>query len=393
MSRHPDRGVHRTGSVSEALGHLRGLPADGHGVLSLYLNFDPSEFPNLRERHMQADALLEDAERHRVGEENGSASREDRLALREDIERVRELLTEDEELAVQGARGLAIFCSTPADVFEVVALPRAVQPAVAVQASPFIEPLIELVAPERWCALLVSRRAGRILRGTRERFTEVADVFDDVHGQHSQGGWSQARYERGIEHEVDEHIRGACAVLFEHFRQRPFDRLLLSSPTELRHRVEGELHEELRRRLAGHFEIDVERATPDQAHSRAIPLIEADESRRELQALTRLSESLAPGGHAASGLDEVLELLNERRVQTLLLAHRLAASGFICPSCGRLAAADAPCPVDGAAPEPREDIVESAIELALDQSAEVLVVRHQPDGLAEHGPIAALLRY
>jgi hypothetical protein len=82
MSRHLDRGVHRTGSVSEALGRLRGLRADGHGVLSLYLNFDPSEFPNLRERHMQADALLEDAERHHVDGENGSASREDRLALR-----------------------------------------------------------------------------------------------------------------------------------------------------------------------------------------------------------------------------------------------------------------------------------------------------------------------
>jgi hypothetical protein len=90
MNRHPDRGVHRTGSVNEALGHLHGLRADGHSVLSLYLNFDPSEFPNLRERHMQVDALLEDAERGHVSGENGSASREDRLVLREDIERVRE---------------------------------------------------------------------------------------------------------------------------------------------------------------------------------------------------------------------------------------------------------------------------------------------------------------
>jgi len=393
MSHHSDRGVRRTRSVSEALDHLRGLRAGGHGVLSLYLNFDPSEFPNLRERHMQADALLEDAERYHLGEENGSASREDRLALREDIGQVRELLADDEELAVQGACGLAIFRSTPADVFEVVALPRVVQAAVAVQASPFIEPLIELVAPERWCVLLVSRRAGRILRGTREGFTEVADVLDDVHGRHSQGGRSQARYQRGIEHEVDEHIRGTCAVLVEHFRQRPFDRLLIASPAELRHRVEKELHDDLRRRLAGHFEIDVERATTAQAHSRATPLIEADESRRELEALAQLSEGLAPGGHAAAGLEEVLELLNERRVQTLLLAHGFAASGFICPSCGRLAAVDAPCPIDGATPEPREDVIDSAIELALDQSAEVLIVRHQPDGLSEHGPIAALLRY
>ena len=70
MNRHPDRGLHRTGSVSGALSHLRGLQAGEHGVLSLYLSFDPSEFPNLRERHMQANALLADAERRHAGEEN-----------------------------------------------------------------------------------------------------------------------------------------------------------------------------------------------------------------------------------------------------------------------------------------------------------------------------------
>ncbi|HTR89623.1 MAG TPA: Vms1/Ankzf1 family peptidyl-tRNA hydrolase [Solirubrobacteraceae bacterium] len=385
--------LHRARSIGEALRRLRESHADGHSVLSLYLNFDPSEFPNLRERHMQADALLADVEQRHHDEENGGVSRENRLALREDIERVRELFAEDEELALQGARGLAVFCSTPAHVYLLVPLPRGVQARVAVGERPLIEPLIELVAPERWCVLLASRRAGRIMRGTREHLVEVAHVRDDVHGRHSQGGWSQSRYQRGIEHEADEHIRRTCALLLEHFRRQPFDRLLIAGPAELHHRVEAELQEELVARLAGHFEIDVERATTAEAHRRAMPLVEADESRRERELLTRLNEGLAPGGHAAAGVEEVLELLNERRVHTLLLAHGLVVSGFECPRCGRLALADTPCPADGAVPEPSEDIVQSAIELALDQSAEVLVIRHQPEGLAEHGPTAALLRY
>jgi peptide chain release factor subunit 1 len=382
--------MHRTTSTSKALSRLTGLETNGHRVLSLYLSLDPSEFPNLRERHAQVDAALDDAERRY--ESDGSDSHTDRLALREDIERVRGFLTDD-ELAVQSAHGLAVFCSVPADIFEVVALSSPVEAMAVVDERAFIEPLVELAAPERWCVLLVSRRAGRILYGTRERLVDVASVRDDVHGQHAQGGRSQARFQRAIESEVDEHIRRTCSALFERFKKRGFDRLLLAGPAELRPRVEHELHAELSRRLAGHFEIDVERATADEVHHRAAPQIEADERRREREALERLSEGMAPGGHAAAGLDEVLQLLNERRVQTLLLAHGFTARGFECPRCGRLSSSDAPCPTDGAAPEPREDITERAVELALDQSAEVLPVRHEAGALAQHGPIAALLRY
>ena len=382
--------MNRTSSISEALSRLRGLNTNGHDVLSLYLSLDPSEFPNLRERHMEVDALLAGAERGHLSDAQGSHA--DRMALREGIERVREFFTDD-ELAVPSAHGLAVFCSMPADIFEVVSLPRPVDAAVVVDARPFIEPLVELTAPERWCALLISRRASRILCGTRDRLVEVESVLDDVHRRHAQGGWSQTRYQRGIENEVDQHIRTACSALLERFKRRSFDRLLIASPDELRHRVEHELDPNLSRRLAGHFEIDVERATPDEVRRRAAPPIEADELRREQEALERLSEGLAPGGHAATGLDEVLNLLDERRVQTLLLAPGFAVPGFVCPACGRLAAGGAQCPADGTTPEPRKDIVERAIELALNQSAEVLTVRHQPEALIEYGSIAAMVRY
>ncbi|MGP0100823.1 MAG: Vms1/Ankzf1 family peptidyl-tRNA hydrolase [Solirubrobacteraceae bacterium] len=382
--------MHRTASTDEALDRLSRIQANGHRVLSLYVSLDPSEFPNLRERHAQVDAVLDEAERRAEG--GGDGSHEDRLALRAAIEHVRGFLT-DAELAVQSARGLAVFYSAPADLFEVVALPRPVTAMAVVQERPFIEPLVALAAPERWCVLLVSRRAGRILYGTREHLLEAASVLDDVRGQHAQGGRSQSRYQRGIESEVDEHVRRTCSALFEHFKARGFERLLLAGPAELRPRVEHDLHPDLSRRLAGHFEIDVERATPDEVHQRAAPQIEADERRRERETLERLTEGMAPGGHAAAGLDEVLQLLNERRVQTLLLAHGFATPGFECPRCGRLASSDGPCPADGAALEPWEDITERAIHLALDQSAAVIVVRHEADALRAHAPIAALLRY
>lgn len=382
--------VRRSPSPAAALRRLAELPAHGDGVLSLYLNFDPSRFPSLRERRAQADSLLAELERECAAEESDEHER--RMALRESVRSLRAFLT-DEELAVQPARGLALFTAPATDTVDVVALPNPVEPAARCDALPFVEPLLEQTAGERWCALLVSRRAARILTGTRERLVEVAEATDDVHGKHSQGGWSQRRYERGIEHEVDEHLRGACAVLYEHYGRRRFDRLLIGCPAELRGRVEEELHPDLRGHLAGHFEIDVERGTPDEAHRQALPAIEADERDRELDALERLGEGLAPDGHAAAGLDEVLEALHERRVQTLLVAHGWSAPGHACPRCGRLSASEGPCPLDNETTRPREDVVQDAIESALEQAAGVLIVRHCAEELAERGSIAALLRF
>lgn len=380
-----------TSVTRESLRRLSQLDAAGRSVLSLYLNLDPSETSTLHERHSEVDSLLEEAERRYL--DNGSGlSHEARVGMRASVQRVREFLTDD-ELSPGSAHGLAIFCCVPADIFEVIALPRSVEPTVVVDERPFIEPLAELAVPGRWCALLISRRASRIFRGTRDWLVEVADVRDDVHRRHSQGGWSQSRYQRGIEKETDDHVRRTCELLFERFQHRPFDRLIIGGSSELAPRVERELHPDLRRHLAGHLEIDVERATPDEVHERAIPLIEADERRREDRALERLREGLAPDGHASTGLEEVLQLLNERRVETLLMAHGFTAAGAECPRCGLLATSGGPCPADGTDLQPQDDVVERAIEAALAQAAVVLVMRHRPSDLERQGSIAALARF
>jgi len=246
---------------------------------------------------------------------------------------------------------------------------------------------------ERWCVLLLSSRASRIFCGDRERLVEVGDIHDDVHRRHSQGGWSQARFQRGIEKEIEDHIKRTCELLFARFQDEPFDHLILGGPSELSHRVEHDLHTDLCQRLVGHVDIDVERASVEEVHRRALPVIEAQERQREQDALARLTEGIAPDGHAVTGLDEVLELLSEQRVETLLLAQGFVAPGLSCPRCGRLSTTGTSCPMDAAELQPQENIVDHAVERALSQSIEVLIFREHRSELERHGSIAALLRY
>jgi peptide chain release factor subunit 1 len=154
------------------------------------------------------------------------------------------------------------------------------------------------------------------------------------------------------------------------------------------------LPEEVRGRLVSdRVEVDVSTATEDGVRAEVSKLVEADEQRLEREALDRMAAGIGRGERAVGGPEDTVEALNERRVQTLLLAPDFDRTGARCGRCGLLMlAADGSCPADGGPVEPVEHLREAAIESALVQDAEVMVVRHYPD-LGPFQGIAALLRF
>jgi peptide chain release factor subunit 1 len=368
----------------DRLRRLAELRLDRPVVLSLYLDLDPAEFATPPARATAVRSLLDEAER-RVRERSG-LPHDDRMALEGALERTRAFL--ERELPTDGAQAVAVFASQPVDLFETLRLPRSVRSRVAIGHSPLVGPLARLARGERWCVALVSRRDARIFRGSPDGLREIEQIHDLVFGQHDQGGWSQARYQRGIEKEKDDHLKNTAEALMRHFKRRPFQRLITGGPREVVADFEQKLHGYLRERLAGRIEVDVDRATPEQVLQAAQPRFDELERERESEALERLGER---GGW---GLGEVLRALNERRVDTLLLDEQFSSPGVQCPECGWLGPPEEKrCPADGTALMALDDLTDAAIELALQQSAGLLAVRHNPDALSAHGGVAALLRF
>jgi peptide subunit release factor 1 (eRF1) len=154
------------------------------------------------------------------------------------------------------------------------------------------------------------------------------------------------------------------------------------------------LPEEIRASLVpGRLELDVAFASDEQVSGAVAALVEDDDRTRERDALDRLAAGVGGGGRATGGPDQTVEALNERRVQTLLLAPGFDGPAQQCPACRMLLlVADGSCPADGTALERRAHLREAAIEAALAQDADVMVVRHHPD-LGPFKGIAALLRF
>jgi hypothetical protein len=362
-----------------------------HPVVSLYLDLDPERFATAPARVSQVRSLIDGATRE--VENDRALTHEERIALREDLERMRSYLL-SREPPFRGARGLAVFCSARDDLFEVVQMRGPVDARVMIERMPYVEPLIRAADTRNWCVALVSRRKAWILGGPADGLRERGRIEDTVHGQHDQGGWSQANYERSVEKDVDDHLRRVAELLYRRWRREHFDRLVLGGPIEISSRLEGFLQDDVRARLLPQrIDVDISSASEDQIRGAVMMLVEEDRREHERDALNRLADGIGHSSRGAGGPQDTVEALNERRVETLLLEGGFRRAGSRCPACGLLRAeVEGRCPADGTEVEKVEDLREAAVEAALAQDAEVLTVTHYGD-LGPFQGIGAILRY
>jgi peptide chain release factor subunit 1 len=352
-------------------------------VLSVFLNLDPTEFATPPARSSAITSVMT-AAAHKI-ESNEGLSHEERMELRADVERVGEVLA-GSDIASNGTRGVAVFACGEAGLLEVVRLRRPVASKVVLGQTAFIEPLVMQGTDQRWMVILTNRRAARIFVGPGEALQETDRVVDDVHSKHDQGGWSQMNYQRSIEKDVSDHLGRAAELAFEIYKQRGVDRVLVGAPEELLPEFKSKLHPYLRERIAGRIAVDVENASLDDVRAEAAVAVEAHARKCEREALDRLVEAVGRGGRGAAGISQVLDALNQARVETLLIAENFHAGGRRDFEAGLL------LPEDADAGELVEDIVEPAIEKALEQSASPVVVRYFDD-LQPLGGIGAVLRF
>jgi peptide subunit release factor 1 (eRF1) len=350
-------------------------------VISLYLNLDPSEFASGQARSSAINSVLDEADR---------LARPEEPSVREDVERLREFF---KTFDFQGAHSVAVFACGGEDLLEAIKLPRAVSNAVVIDEHPYVEPLVEMQTGAWYAVVLTNRQLARIFRGSRDRLDQVAVVKDEVSRRHDQGGWSQARYQRSVDKEADDHLKHAAEGLLRLFKRRPFEALFVGAPEAVYKDFLERLHPYLKERLAGRIEVDVENTTVDDVQHAAEDVIGEYARKVEKETLDRLVAAKNSGGRGVTGLDDTLGALNEQRVEALLLQDNFDAAGVSCPQCGWLGTpGTTQCPVDGTATAERDDITDVAVRRALTQSARVVIVRDD-DRLEPLGSIAALLRF
>jgi len=252
-----------------------------------------------------------------------------------------------------------------------------------------ITPLARALGPEGALVAVVGRERGLVYRLTGGRLVEVADEWEEQPGQHDQGGWAQARYQRHIEHLVHQHLKAVGGTVAAQMRGGGLQ-LVLVGPEELRGEFEAALSTDTRAAIVGWATAEAH-AGPTELLDVVRPLFADAAARADQEALDRFEELRGRHERSATGWKQVLDAASDARVEVLLVEESAAAQAWECPLCGRASADGGSCPLDGTRLEAHPDAVDLALHRTLANGGSI--VRVGPGALGDGRSIAALLRY
>ena len=381
---------------------LQDLFGKGGPVVSLYLNVTPprpfkSELRSLiheKREKLQAAGLTKDL----LGEIDGIFE-----SLKEYVAELRPM---------ERTRLLVIFAAK--DFFQQYRLPVALPSRLYVDPDPYIRPLTVLLDEfNRYCVVLVDRKRARafdMYLGEMEE--DVGALESDTPSWISEGegkgargtaigtgawaGWRESKIQRHIADHVHRHFKEVAQLLFEHFKRRRFDRLIVGGPEGAEGKVVPQfldhLHSYLRERLAGTFagELDL---PVNEVKRRALEVATHHERREEEALIERLlTEAHREKGLGVLGLNDVVLALMMSQVHTLVVEHDYHEQGWLCPRDHHLSMAPGTCPLCGGDLREVEDFVDEVVEEAIEQGAEIEHIFTRHEGFADW-KIGALLRF
>jgi peptide chain release factor subunit 1 len=356
---------------------------DGAPVTTVYLNTDGARFPKPGDYEARLDGLLREV-RKAAERRDGTA----RKAVLGDAEAISRWVRNEFER--DGVRGLGLF-SSDGEVFETVESAIGLRNLWRVDSHPYVVPLEGLLGRHHHIALvLIGRDSARIFRNQLGRIWEYTGIASDVHGQHEQGGWSQARFQRNIEHEKLHHMRDTVDVLRKLHEDQPIDALVLAGPQAEAAAFRKQLHPYLQKVVHGDPRSLSLTAAPHELAEHLEAVEQELVSGRRAELLSRLAAAAGQSETAARGIRHVLQATNEKRIEVLFVVEGAGIPGYRSAS-GALALHEDEAAAYGTPIEPVEDLIDEIIEEAARAGAHIELFRDEVrlDG----DPVAALLRF
>ena len=290
-------------------------------------------------------------------------------------------------------RGLALFSSATDDLWEPLHLPVPVRNQLVVNQHPQVRQLEAVIErAERFAVLLADRQRAGLFVFQLGQLVDRSERFDRLPRHEDDGGdMVKDKVRDHVDSATRRHLMRTADAAFELFQESGFDQLLLGAPGDIVGGLERTLHPYLRERITARLNVPVG-AREDEVREAAVTAEDEVLRRREAADVDRLRSAAGMGDGAVVGLDGVLGALVERRVDTLLVSDGFEAPGWRCPSCDFLATRGPSCPVCSKRMEQADDVVEEAVQEALNQSVHLEVCRDNAD-LDVLGRIGALLRF
>ena len=355
-------------------------------VITFYLNFSPerlvradppvfmSVFHSLRHQALEARKPYIESLPHAQ-----------RLGVPDDVRDVQAFL---EGYQPEGARSLVIFKSGT-QLNRVMPLPVRVADSLTIDPDPYVEPLEAILEEERRVLVvdLAKERTTFSLYelGFEEEILSIKSFVPKETVDASRPG----KVQRHRLTHLQWHLKASAQAADRLFRERGSELLAVIGEETLIKEFEDYLPKSLHDRLLA----EVHLSPDDGPNRRRAALQEALAKHQKKEEEAALSELGFFQGHGrlAAGLETVIDAANLFLMRGLFVDNELTRPGYVCRDHHFLSLKAGPCPFDGQALLPAENVVDELIEIARLHGVDVMLVRHRPELLRPYDGAAAVL--
>jgi peptide chain release factor subunit 1 len=386
-------------SLSEQLDRLARMEPVPYPVVSLYLNTQPNE-----QGRDQFQSFVRQEFRSRS--RTYAAGSPDRASLDADMERITTWLENEVQ---PSANGVAIFACSAADLFETVQLSAPVdQHWLYIGDAPHLYPLARLESQyPRYAAVVADTNTARIMVFAAGELVSQADVQGTKTRKSSQGGWSQARYQRHITNFHIQHAKEIVEALERVVQQEGITKIITAGDEVILPLLREQLPKHLAEKIVDHVSLDA-RAPVHEVLTATVEAMTRLNERTDREKVDAAIGGFRGGTLGVIGPEETLRALMNGQVDELLLTASVGGlHGLIDSPAAREALAVATAN-DSTLLEPAVEPVAAgeaaAADLGVVRLADELVTRAKQTGarvtfiedaalLHDHGGVAALLRF
>lgn len=302
-------------TITDQLGRLAALEPSPYPVVSLYLNMQP----NARGRDQYQTFIRKELKARAATYPPRSS---ERATLERDLERISSFL----EVNLQpSANGVAIFACDAGELFETVQLDAPIaEHSLYIGDQPHLYPLARLVSQyPRYAAVLADSHRTRILVVAEGAVSSDTAIEGVKTKRTSQGGWSQARYQRHVDNFHLHHIKDVVSALEKIVAAESLTKIVVAGDTNVLPQLRDQLPKPLADMIVEEVALD-SKAPQSEVVRTTLEAMRGLDSRTDRDVVDAAIGAYRAGGLGVVGPDATLLALSNGQADELLITASLA---------------------------------------------------------------------
>jgi len=378
-------------------------------ITSLYIRLGPDEREDLKYKKTLKNLIKQAKKNYSYLENN----KEEYKSIEKDLVMIENYI--DNSKQIEGIRGIAIFCRSSDNFWEVFKLPLINRDRLFVNNYPHIGELITLKHKYGNTAFLViDKNKARFFNLTLDGVQELSGFlypgasrthrFQSPEGKFKQRvssssgermisqGYGEYSFNRTIENDIHQHLKYVSDRIFDYYKENKYDWLIIGGDNQIVQEFSNHIHSYLKSKLLGSVNLDIDMLKKDQLFDISLNLLDDLRFKNNCRLLEEFEEKLS-SDLAVNGIESSLESLYNGQARTLLVNEGFRQPGFICPKSNLLVLENNEklCP-ELQAPNQIQDIVDYIIEEAFSQKGEVEII-YAPELKKKIDGMGSILRF